>query len=159
MSGPDRDPGQAASRGPRGVTSGLPATPVARVTPAPRRRSWLEIRWRQFRNAPTPVWRAVAADAIVASIGGALLLAYEIALDHGATLPGGDLRVPAVAVFVLLVVAVGSVATYLWVPLPSGAGGGRRRTAWSGMLGFLASLPVAYLALVLVFQVLRPLLG
>ena len=159
MSGPDRDPDPARSGGPRQEASDVAATPVAGLTPAPRRRSWLEIRWRQFRNAPTPVWRAVAADAIVASIGGALLLAYEIALDHGATLPGGDLRMPAVVVFVLLVVAVGSVATYLWVPLPSGAGDRRRRTAWSGMLGFLASLPVAYLALVLVFQVLRPLLG
>ena len=147
MNGPDRDPGRAGTP---------PAAPGPR---APRRRSWLEIRWRQLRNAPTPVWRAVAADGIVASIGGALLLAYEIALDHGASLPGGDLRTPAVAVFVLLVVAVGSIATYLWVPLPSGSGGRRRRTAWSGMLGFLASLPVAYLALVLVLQVLRPLLG
>jgi hypothetical protein len=122
-------------------------------------RSWLEIRWRQFRNAPTPVWRAVVADATVAAVGGAALLAYDVALDHGTTLPGGDLRPLGVALFVLLVAVVGSVATYLWVPLPSGSGGRRRRTAWSAMLGLFASLPVAYLALVLVFQVLRPLLG
>ena len=153
MNAPYRDPGRVGTPGTRHAA---PAMPPSR---APRRRSWLEIRWRQLRNAPTPVWRAVAADGIVASIGGALLLVYEIALDHGASLPGGDLRMPAVAIFVLLVVAVGSVATYLWVPLPSGSGGRRRRTVWSGMLGFLASLPVAYLALVLVFQVLRPLLG
>ena len=151
MSGPGRHPGRAGTPGMRNAALGVPI--------APRQRSWLEVRWRQFRHAPTPVWRAVAADGIVACIGGALLLVYEIALDHGAVLPGGDLRTPAVVVFVLLVVAVGSIATYLWVPLPSGAGGRRRRSAWSGMLGFLASLPVAYLALVLVFQVLRPLLG
>lgn len=124
-----------------------------------RERSWLEIRWRQFRNAPTPVWRAVVADATVAAVGGAVLLAYDVALDHGATLPGGDLRPLGVALFVVLVAVVGSLATYLWVPLPSGSGGRRRRTAWSGMLGLFASLPVAYLALVLVFQVLRPLIG
>jgi len=125
----------------------------------PRRRSWIDIRWRQFRHAPTPVWRAVAADATVAGIGGALLLAYDVALDHGAAFPGGDHQTLAAFVFVLLVVTVGSLATYLWVPLPSGAGGRRRRTAWGGMLGLFASLPVAYLALVLLLQVLRPLLG
>jgi hypothetical protein len=117
------------------------------------------VRWRQFRNAPRPVWRAVAANVIVAGIGGVLLLAYDVAIEGGAALPGGDLRTPAIAAFILLVVVAGSVATYLWVPLPSGTGGRRQRTPWSGMLGFFASLPVAYLVLVLVFQVIRPLLG
>lgn len=125
----------------------------------PRQRSWLEVRWRQFRNAPRPVWRAVAANLIVAAAGGVVLLAYDLALDHGASLPGGDLRAPSVVLFVVLVVIVGSVATYLWVPLPSGSTGRRQRTPWSAMLGLFASLPVAYLVLVLLFQVLRPLLG
>ena len=123
------------------------------------RRSWLAIRWRQFRNAPRPVWRAVAANATVATVGGIVLLAYDLALDRGASLPGGDLRTLAIALFVVLVVIVGSVATYLWVPLPSGSTGRRQRTPWSAMLGLFASLPVAYLVLVLLFQVLRPLLG
>jgi hypothetical protein len=138
---------------------GTPASGRTDVAARPRRRGWLEVRWRQLRNAPTPVWRAVVADATVAALGGALLLAYDVALDRGARLPGGDLRTAAAAVFVLLVVGVGSLATYLWVPLPAGSGARRRRTAWSGMLGLFASLPIAYLALVLLFQVIRPFLG
>jgi hypothetical protein len=35
----------------------------------------------------------VAADATVAGIGGALLLAYDVALDHRVTFPGGDLQI------------------------------------------------------------------
>ena len=132
---------------------------VARTSRSRRERSWLDVRWRQFRNAPRPVWRAVAANVLVAGAGGLLLLAYDLALDRGVGLPGGDLRTLAVVAYVAVVVLVGTVATYLWVPLPSGASGVRRRTPWSGMLGFFASLPVAYLALVLLFQVLRPLLG
>ncbi len=135
------------------------ADPVSGPGRAPRQRSWLEIRWRQFRHAPPPVWRAVVADALVATVGGLLLLAYDLALDHRVALPGGDLRTLAAALFVLLVVTVGTLGTYLWVALPSGAGTRRQRTVWSGMLGFFASLPVAYLVLVLLFQVLRPLLG
>lgn len=124
-----------------------------------RERSWLEIRWRQFRGAPRPVVRAVTANAVVATLGGACLLAYDVAVDRGAVFPGGDLRTAAAAAFIVLVVVAGSLATYLWVPLPSGAGGRRRRSAWSGMLGLFASLPVAYLVLVIVFQVIRPLIG
>ena len=37
-----------------------------------RPRSWFEVRWRQFRNAPRPVVRAVAADASVAILAGLL---------------------------------------------------------------------------------------
>jgi hypothetical protein len=50
----------------------------------------------------------------------------------------------------------GSLFTYLWVRLPGTTS--RRRSPWSAMLGFFASLPVAYLVLVVCFQVLRPLL-
>jgi hypothetical protein len=124
-----------------------------------RERSWLEVRWRQLRSAPPPVFRAVTADFVVAGLGGACLLAYDIALDRGAGLPGGDFRAGAVAAFIVLVMVAGSLATYLWVPVPTGAGGRRRRSPWSGMLGLFASLPVAYLVLVVVFQVIRPLIG
>jgi hypothetical protein len=34
-----------------------------------RERSWVEIRWRQFRNAPRPVVRAVASSLVVAVVG------------------------------------------------------------------------------------------
>jgi hypothetical protein len=132
---------------------------TASQRPANRQRSWLEVRWRQFRNAPPPVTRAVAANLIVATLLAVPLLVYDLAIRGGATLPGGDLRTAAVTLYVLAVIGAGSFWTYLWVPLPSGSSGVRRRTAWSAALGALASLPIAYLALVLVFQVLEPALG
>ncbi len=123
-----------------------------------RRRSWLEVRWRQFRNAPRPVVRAVTADLAVAVVGGILLLIDRQSLTHGATqAAAGDLA-PGVALFVTAVVVVGSALTWLWVPQP-GPAGGTRRSAWSAMLGLFAALPIAYLVLVLVFQVIGPILG
>ncbi|MBA2277903.1 MAG: hypothetical protein H0W06_09105, partial [Chloroflexia bacterium] len=119
----------------------------------------LEVRWRQARNPPPPVLRAVAANLAVASVGGALLLVYELALSRGASLPGGDLRTPLVALYVAVVVFVGSLLTYLWVELPPGARGERRRSGWAAMLGLFAALPVCYLTLVVIFQIVRPLFG
>ena len=126
------------------------------VTPRPR--SWWEIRWRQFRNAPRPIVRAVASSAIVATLLGAAYLAYDIALTRGATLPGGDLRFAAAAVDVLLVLVFGSLITWLIVPLPRGAGTRSVRTPWSAALGFFAAIPIAYLVLVIAAQILKPLL-
>jgi len=127
------------------------------VTPPPpaRQRGWLEVRWRQLRHAPQPVVRAVATSVAVAGVLGVALLAYDLALDAGAVPPGGDLRAPAGAAYVLLVAALGAVLTYLVVPQPGRPG---RRSAWSAMLGLLAALPVAYLVLVLLFQVVKPIL-
>ena len=124
-----------------------------------RERSWLAIRWRQLRNPPPPVLRAVLANLGVAIVAAGALLGYDLALARGVKLPGGDLRTLAFAAYVTAVAVAGSVLTHLWVLLPTGASGVRRRSAWSAMLGFLASLPVAYLVLVVVFQVVRPLLG
>lgn len=124
-----------------------------------RERSWLAIRWRQLRNPPPPVLRAVLANLGVAIVAAVPLLGYDLALARGVRLPGGDLRTLAFAAYVTAVAVAGSVLTYLWVLLPTGASRVRRRSAWSAMLGFLASLPVAYLVLVVVFQVVRPLLG
>jgi hypothetical protein len=125
----------------------------------PRQRSWLEIRWRQFRNPPPPVLRAVVADLAVAAVGGILLLAYDVAIARGVPLPGGDLRTLAGAAFVVTVLVAGSMLTYLLVELPSGSRAIRRRSGWSALLGLFAALPVAYLTLVIVFQILRPMLG
>lgn len=122
-------------------------------------RGWLAIRWRQFRNAPRPIVRAVGVSLIVASLAALLLLAYDVAISRGAALPGGDLRTAAFLAYVIVVLGAGGLLTYLWVPLPSGSSGRRRRSAWSGLLGLLASLPLAYLGLVVAFQLLRPLLG
>lgn len=144
------------------MTLGLPPHPPVgrspRRTVHHQRRSWWEVRWRQFRNPPRPVVRAVGANLAVASVLGALYLAYDVALARGARLPGGDLRAPFVVVDVVLVLGLGSLITYFIVPLPRGSGDRATRTGWSAALGLFAAVPIAYLVLVLVSQVLRPLL-
>jgi hypothetical protein len=119
---------------------------------APVERSWLEIRWRQLRNPPPPVLRAVLANLAVAVVGGLLLLAYDL-------LAPADALAMLIVGYLVVVVSAGSLLTYLWVALPTGASGVRRRSRWAALLGFFASLPIAYLVLVVVFQVIRPLLG
>jgi hypothetical protein len=126
--------------------------------PTPRRRSALEVRWRQFRNAPRPVVRAVMSSLVVAIVCGVAYLAYDIAVTDGARLPGGDLRTLAVAVDVVFVLVAGSIATWLWVPLPTGSAHRSQRTPWSAALGLLAAVPIAYLVLVVVVQVIKPLI-
>jgi hypothetical protein len=133
-----------------------PSDPTGR-RPVPRRRSWLAVRWRQFRNAPRPVVRAVVSSLTVASVLGVAYLVYDVAISRGARLPGGDLRTLAVAVFVVVVLAAGSLVTYLVVPLPAGASTRTTRTPWSAALGLLAAAPIAYLALVIEAQLLKPL--
>ena len=127
------------------------------VTGSPARRSWLQIRWRQFRNAPRPVFRAVVSSLTVAVILGAAYLAYDVALSRGASLPGGDQRVLAGSLFVLVVLVAGALLTWLLVPLPRGSGARATRTPWSAALGLFAAIPIAYLVLVVAIQVLKPL--
>jgi hypothetical protein len=124
-----------------------------------RHRSWAEIRWRQFRNAPRPIVRAVLSSLVVAIIIAVLYVAYDVALSRGADLPGGDLRVLALAAYVLVVLLVGTVVTYVVVPQPTGSGTVRRRSGWSAALGFFAAVPIAWLVMVAAAQVVRPLLG
>jgi hypothetical protein len=119
---------------------------------SPVQRSWLEVRWRQLRNPPPPVLRAVLANFALAGLGGLLLLAADLALP-------ADLLAPLIALYLLAVVVGGSLLTYLWVELPMGAAGVRRRSGWAALLGLFASLPICYLVLVVVFQVIRPLIG
>jgi hypothetical protein len=138
-------------------------TPTQVPTPvpapaAPPRRSWLEIRWRQFRNAPRPVVRAVGSSLVVALVLGAAYLAYDVALSRGVALPGGDLRFAAGLLYVALVLTAGSLITWLVVPLPRGAGARWTRTPWSAALGLFAAIPIAYLVLVVAIQVVKPLL-
>jgi hypothetical protein len=135
--------------------------PSTRPGPPPetRRRGFLEVRWRQFRRAPKPVFRAVMSSLVVAVVLGAAFLSYDVALDAGASLPGGDLRLAFLLGYVLAVVVVGSVVTYLVVPLPSGARGARAtRTPWSLALGLFAAVPIAYLVLVVLHEIVKPLL-
>jgi hypothetical protein len=126
--------------------------------PATRERSWFEVRWRQFRRAPRPVVRAVLSSTVVAVVLGIPYLVYDVAIAAGADLPGGDLRSAAAIVYVAVVLLTGTVVTYLIVPQPTGAGGRPRRSAWSAALGFFAAVPIAYIGLVLVGQVLEPFL-
>ncbi len=95
----------------------------------------------------------------MAAILATIYLAYDVALSRGAALPGGDLRLAGLALYVLAVTVVGALITYLVVPLPSGGGSRTRRSGWSAALGLFAALPVAYLVLVIATQVVRPLLG
>ena len=127
--------------------------------PPPRPRSEVEIRWRQFRNPPRPILRAVLSSLSIAIVLGLAYLVYDVLLSRGAQLPGGDLRTLAVLVFVLIVLGAGSLLTYLVVPQPTGSGNVRRRSRWSAALGLFAAVPIAYLVLVVEGQILRPLLS
>jgi hypothetical protein len=105
------------------------------------------------------VVRAVAASLSVAVVLAILYLAYDVALSRGAVLPGGDLRTLAITVYIVLVLVIGSVVTYLIVPQPTGSGSVARRNAWSAALGFFAAVPIAYLVMVVAVQIVRPILG
>ena len=153
----DADAGVAAVADDAGAgdprANGRPHPPTA-----VRRRSWGEVRWRQFRNAPRPIVRAVLSSLVVAIILAVLYIGYDLALSRGVDLPGGDLRVLAVAAYAVLVLVVGTVVTYLVVPQPTGSRTSRRRSGWSAALGFFAAVPIAYLVMVAAVQILRPLL-
>jgi hypothetical protein len=146
-----------AGRGQRAVGSGGPASRHAR--PVVVERSWADVRWRQFRNAPRPIVRAVLSSLIVAVVLAVLYVAYDLALARGARLPGGDLRVLALAGYAFAVLIVGTVVTYLVVPQPTGSGTTRRRNRWSAALGFFAAVPIAWLVMIAAIQIVRPLLG
>ena len=134
-------------------------SPTPDVRREVRQRSWAEVRWRQFRNAPRPVVRAVLSSLIVAIVLGLGYLAYDVAMRRGAVLPGGDLRTLYLVLDVAIVLLVGSLVTWLVVPQPRGSGTTTTRSPWSAALGFFAAVPICYLVLVVVVQVLEPLLG
>ena len=141
------------------MTDSPPEQPPA-TSAAPGRevmqRSELEIRWRQARNAPPPVVRAVLANVAVAVVGGIVLLLTDWLASHG-VLPDFVLDLGPL-IYVAVVIVSGTIFTYLWVELPTGVPGEKRRSPWSGVLGFFASIPIVYLALVVIFEILRPLL-
>ena len=146
--------------GDAGGPPGRSGSPTGQRSAVPvRQRSWAEIRWRQFRHAPRPIVRAVLSSLVVAVILATAFVWYDVALSRGSTLPGGDLRVLALAGYALVVLVVGTVVTYLVVPQPSGSGTVRRRSAWSAALGFFAAVPIAWLVMVVALQMVRPLLG
>jgi len=103
------------------------------------------------------VVRAVGSSLAVALVLGTLYLAYDVALSRGAQLPGGDMRFAFGVLYVVAVLASGSFITWLVVPLPRSSGVRSTRTGWSAALGLFAAIPIAYLVLVVVVQVLKPL--
>jgi hypothetical protein len=105
------------------------------------------------------VVRAVLSSLLVAIVLGLVYLVYDVALRRGAVLPGGDLRVLYLALDVATVLAVGSVVTWVVVPQPRGSGSATTRSPWSAALGFFAAVPVCYLVLVVVVQILEPLIS
>ena len=138
--------------------TGVPAPHADR--PQVRRRGFVEVRWRQFRRAPRPVFRAVMTSLSIAVVLGIAFLAYDIALDRRAALPGGDLRLLALVLYVAIVLVAGAVLTYLVVPLPTGVEGRRAtRTPWSLALGLFAAVPIAYLVLVVLHEIVKPLIS
>ena len=144
-------------RGPAGA--GPDAGVPDRVGPAYRPRSWAEVRWRQFRNAPRPIVRAVLSSLVIALVLAAGYVIYDLALTRGARVPGGDLRLLALTVYLVVTLLAGTLITYLIVPQPTGSGTVRRRSAWSAALGFFAAVPIAWLVMVVATQVVRPVLG
>ena len=112
---------------------------VGRRRPPVRQRSELEIRWRQARNAPPPVVRAVLANVAVALVGGVVLLLVDWLAGQG-LLPEAWASVAPV-IYVALVIVSGSLLTYLWVELPTGRAGERRRSGWSAGAGLLRQHP------------------
>jgi hypothetical protein len=105
------------------------------------------------------VVRAVLSSLVTAVVLAVVYLAYDVAVERGVGLPGGDLRPFVLVLYTVLVLTVGSVVTYLVVPLPAGSGTTRRRSGWSAALGFLAAVPIAWLVMIVALQAIRPLLG
>jgi hypothetical protein len=106
------------------------------------------------------VFRAVASSLSIAVVLGVAFLAYDLALDRGARLPGGDLRLLVLAIYVAVVCIAGAVVTWAVVPLPAGSGTERRtRTPWSLALGLFAAVPIAYLVLVVLHEIVKPILA
>ena len=123
----------------------------------PAGRDWLETRVRQARNPPPPVVRAVVANMVVATVGAVVLIAWDWLASRDPSLP--DVTLGLTAIYVVTVLVAGSILTWLWVELPTGASGERRRSPWAGLLGFFAAVPIVYLVLVVALQVIKPILG
>jgi hypothetical protein len=104
------------------------------------------------------VVRAVGSSLVVAALGGVLYLVYDLAIAAGAELPGGDLRLLFIVAYVAVVLVAGSLITWLIVPQPTGSGTRAVRSPWSAALGLFAAIPISYLVLVLVLEVIKPLL-
>jgi hypothetical protein len=120
----------------------------------------------QMQHAPRPIFRAVAASAGSGACFMFVYLVYDLHVERALAaglapaliFGGGDLRTEAAALMVLCTALFGSVLTYVAVPQPNASGSTATRSGWSALLGLFASLPIAYIALVIESQFLKPLL-
>ena len=130
----------------------------SKVGGTPRPRGFFARRIFQLQHAPRPVFRAVLANGITTTILTVAYLIYDVQVERTIRSGGvvNDARTEAAALVVLGTVAAGSLLTYLVVPQPR-ADGSVGRSGWSTALGFFASLPMAYTALVIESQLLKPL--
>jgi hypothetical protein len=101
----------------------------------------------------------VLSSLVVAVVLAVAYLGYDLAIERGTDLPGGDLRLLALAAYTVAVLVVGTFVTYLVVPQPTGSGSVRRRSRWSAALGFFAAVPIAWLVMIVTLQLIRPMLG
>ena len=130
-----------------------------------RPRGFIGRRVYQLLHAPKPVFRAVFASVSVATLLTLIYLVYDLQVDRAlrsggdlsGVFGGRDLRTEAAALLVFGTVIFGSLITYLIVPQPRADGKGTERSGWSAVLGLFASFPVAYIALVIESQFLKPL--
>ena len=105
---PPRSSCSRATRRRRCRLAGRSRSSVADGAPV-RRRSWAEVRWRQFRNAPRPVVRAVLSSLVIAIVLAVAYLAYDLALALAPTSPAA------------------TCAPSLWSSMPRRAGDRHRR--------------------------------
>ncbi|MFM7503972.1 MAG: hypothetical protein ACKO4O_00630 [Candidatus Limnocylindrus sp.] len=129
-------------------------------------RGFIGKRLYQLQHAPRPVFRAVLASGGSGLVFMLIYLAYDLHVERAlisGVAPsllagGGDLRTEAAALVVLCTATFGSLLTYLIVPQPSAVGTFTTRSGWSALLGLFASLPIAYIGLVIESQFLKPFL-
>jgi len=129
-------------------------------------RGFIGKRVYQLQHAPRPVFRAVLASGGSGLVFMLIYLAYDLHVERAlisGVAPsllagGGDLRTEAAALVVLCTATFGSLLTYLIVPQPSADGTFTTRSGWSALLGLFASLPIAYIGLVIESQFLKPFL-
>ena len=107
------------------------------------------------------------SNVVVATALTSIYFAYDLHMQQwiGAGRPiadsvlGRDARTEAAAAVVVGTALFGTLITFLVVSQPNGSGSGYRRSGWSALLGLFASLPIAYLLLVLESQVVMPLVA
>jgi hypothetical protein len=129
-------------------------------------RGFIGKRLYQLQHAPRPVFRAVLASGGSGLVFMLIYLAYDLHVERAlisGVAPsllagGGDLRTEVAALVVLCTATFGSLLTYLIVPQPSADGTFTTRSGWSALLGLFASLPIAYIGLVIESQFLKPFL-